>query len=407
MVLVHAADVFREKAASRPSEWTIEVVTDHAEFVALEPAWNTLVQRAGIDHPFLTHEWIRTWWDCFGTGKQLHILLVKSRDELVAIAPMMVTSGRVYGLRVQQLEFIFNVHTPRMDLIVTRARRDVYRALWRYLDERRQMWDVLVLHQLAKGSRTLDELPQAATDDGYPVGVWSSDASPYLSLEDLTQESYTKSLGTKHKSNMRNRTKRLNQLGPVQMETIATADGLPQALEDGYRIEAAAWKGDAQTAIQCDPQLARFYSKIAAIAAEKGWLRLHFLTVNGRRIAFDYSLVYGRKFYLLKAGYDPEFFPYSPFNLLCDKTIAASFEEGLVEYDFLGADAEWKMKWTTTTRPHLWLFVFSKGFRTRLLHWAKFRIAPSLRSQPLLRAAITWLRAHRPGMGETTVKEPA
>ncbi|WP_410970048.1 hypothetical protein, partial [Salmonella sp. SAL4458] len=89
------------------SEWTIEVVTDYADFLALEPAWNTLVQRAGIDHPFLTHEWIRTWWDCFGGERQLHIVLVKARDELVAIAPLMLGAERMYGLHVRQLEFIY------------------------------------------------------------------------------------------------------------------------------------------------------------------------------------------------------------------------------------------------------------------------------------------------------------
>jgi CelD/BcsL family acetyltransferase involved in cellulose biosynthesis len=397
MVLVHAANVFREKAAARPGEWTVEVVQSQDDFLALEPAWNTLVQRAGIDHPFLTHEWIRTWWDAFGAGKRLHIVLVKARDELVAIAPLMLTEARMYGMRVRQLEFIFNVHTPRIDLIVTRARSDVYRALWRYLAERRGLWDVLILPQLPKGSRTLEELPQAAEAEGFPTGVWASDSSPYLALEGITADEYMKSLGTKHKSNMRNRKKRLGQLGDVRLETIDTTHGLPEALEDGYRIEAAAWKAEAQTAIQCDPTLVRFYSKMADVAAQKGWLRLHFLSVNGRRVAFDYSVVYGRKFYLLKAGYDPEFSPYSPFNLLCERTVEASFDEGLREFDFLGTDADWKLKWTTTTRRHDWLFVFGKSAKMRLLHWLKFRVIPALRERPMLRAAATWVRARGQG----------
>jgi CelD/BcsL family acetyltransferase involved in cellulose biosynthesis len=395
MVLVHAADVFREKSSSRPGEWTVEVVTVYDDFLALEPAWNMLVQRAGIDHPFLTHEWVRTWWDAFGAGKRLHIVLVKAREELVAIAPLMLTEGRQYGMRLRQLEFIFNVHTPRMDLVVTRARSDVYRALWRYLAERQGLWDVLVLHQLPKGSRTLEELPQAAEADGFPAGVWASDASPYLVLEGTTAPEYMKSLGAKHRSNMRNRTKRLNALGAVRLETIDTTHGLPEALEDGYRIEAAAWKGEAQTAIQCDPALTRFYSQMAHVAAQKGWLRLHFLSVNGRRIAFAYSVVYGRKFYLLKAGYDPEFSPYSPFNLLCERTIEAGFDEGLLEFDFLGSDAEWKLRWTTTTRRHVWLFVFGKSTRARLLHWLKFRVAPVVREQALLRPIADWVRRPR------------
>jgi CelD/BcsL family acetyltransferase involved in cellulose biosynthesis len=393
MVLVHAASIFREKAA-RPSEWTVEVVTTYADFVALEGAWNTVVERAGLDHPFARHEWIRTWWDCFGSGRKLHIVLVRSRDELVAVAPFMLSQGRMYGLPVRRLELIFNVHTPRLDVVATRSHREVYRALWRYLSERRDLWDVLTLYQLPEGTRTLAGLGDAAQGDGFPVGVWRSDDSPYVSLSAQSAEAYFAGLEAKFKSNLRNRWKRLARLGTVAVETVSTARGLPEALEQGFQIEALAWKGDTGTAIRCSEELSRFYSRIARVAAQKGWLRLHFLTVEGRAIAFAYSLVYGRKFYLLKTGYDPEYFPYSPFNLLCEQLLKESFEEGCLEFDFLGSSADWKMRWTKTVRPHQWLFVFGRSAKARFIHWAKFRMASVVREQPLLRPLVRWLRAH-------------
>ena len=410
MVLVHAAQMFREKAA-RPSEWTVEVVTEYADFLALEPSWNTLVERAGVDHPFLRHEWIRIWWDCFGQGQKLHIVLVRHRDELVAIAPLKLACGRMYGFTVRRLEFIFNVHTPRLDVIVARGHREVYHLLSKYLGDRHGLWDVVEMHQLPEGSRTLEELRATAENGGFPTGVWRSDASPYLSLEGMTADEYFNSLGTKHRSNMRNRAKRLGKLGHVDMEILTGERGLGTALEDGYAIEAAAWKGQARTAIRSDDGVRRFYSRIGHAAAQAGWLRLQFLTVEGRRIAFGYSLVYGRKHYLLKAGYDPAFAPYSPFNLLCERLIRSSFEEGLTEFDFLGADAEWKMRWTRTTRPHYWLFVFSRDARARFIHWAKFRLASVLRETALTRRLVQWARGTPPRPAPPTVgfeeREPA
>ena len=391
MVLVHAAQIFREKA-SRPSEWTVEVVTEYADFVALEGPWNALVERARIEHPFLRHEWLRTWWDCFGTGHRLHVLLVRHRDEVVAIAPLMLSSSRMYGFTVRQLEFIFNVHTPRMDVIIARCHREVYQTLWKYLGDRRGLWDVVEMHQLAEGSRTLEDLRATAENTGYPAGVWKSDSSPYICMEGMTAEEYFASLGTKHRSNMRNRIKRLSKLGKVDMEVIHGERGLMTALEDGYAIEAAAWKGEASTAIRCEEPVRRFYTRIGQMAARLGWLRLQFLTLDGRRIAFGYSLVYERRHYLLKAGYDPAFAPYSPFNLLCERLIRNAFEEGLVEFDFLGADAEWKMRWTRTVRSHQWLFLFSRDARARFLHWAKFRLAGVLRGRPLTRRLVEWAR---------------
>ncbi|HKP88939.1 MAG TPA: GNAT family N-acetyltransferase, partial [Thermoleophilaceae bacterium] len=41
-------------------------------------------------------------------------------------------------------------------------------------------------------------------------------------------------------------------------------------------------------------------------AAEQGWLRLAFLRLDGRAIAFDMCLEHGGAFYVLKGGFDPE-----------------------------------------------------------------------------------------------------
>jgi hypothetical protein len=68
---------------------SVEVIADTAAFAAMESAWNETVDRACVSHPFLRHEWLRTWWECFGAGRRLHILVVKSAGRILAIAPLM------------------------------------------------------------------------------------------------------------------------------------------------------------------------------------------------------------------------------------------------------------------------------------------------------------------------------
>ena len=175
MVLVHAAQIFRDKA-SRLSHWTVEVVTEYPDFVAMEGEWNALVDRARRGPTFLRHECVRARWANGGEGRRLHVLAVRSRDELVAIAPLMLTRKRMCGVSVRTLQFLFNGHTPRLDLIVARSHRDVCRTLWRYLRERGSLWDVVEMHPLPDGSRTVEELRRAAEEDGFPTGLWHSDA---------------------------------------------------------------------------------------------------------------------------------------------------------------------------------------------------------------------------------------
>ena len=362
----------------------VEIVTEEKVFFDLEPVWNDLVERAGIDHPFLTYEWMRAWWESFGAGRTLHILVVTADGQPIAIAPLMLTRESLCGIPVRRLGFMANVHTPRADFIIADRLPEVCRAIWQSLAGRANEWDVLELCQLAD-MRAGEELSRLARADGFGTGVWHSAASPYIRLQG-TWDEYFGTLDRKFRSNLRNRLKRVNALGTVKLEMVEGGSQLVSALEEGLKIEAAAWKGSAGTAIGCNPELRRFYTTLAHRTAERGWLRLQFLTVNGQRIAFGYSLCREGKLYLLKPGYDPQYAPYSPCNLMCYLVLQDGFQHGLTEYDLLGVSDGWKLEWTQTARPHDWLYVFSKSWRMNLIRFIKFRMIPKLKRLPVYMA---------------------
>jgi CelD/BcsL family acetyltransferase involved in cellulose biosynthesis len=378
----------------------VEAVTDYRSLVALGPVWTDLAEEAGLDHPFLSHEWVCAWWESFGAGRELRVLVAKTEDRVIGIAPLMLSRGRMYGLEVRRLQSIHNDHTPRADFIVAEGHREAYNAFWTYLSSA-GAWDVLQLSQLPAGSETLELLPQLAKRDGFLWGLWRSADSPYLPIHD-TWDSYLGRLPSRHRRNLRNRLKRLGQRGQVSLRSVsALDDDGHEALEEGLRIEAAAWKGQAGTAIDSRPELRQFYTRFAQSSAKRGWLRLHFLTVAGRPIAFGYFLHYKRKLYLLKPGYDPDYAPYSPCNLLCYMVLREAFESSLAEYDFLGDDDGWKRQWTGERRPHYWLFVFPDHPRARLLRYVKFQLLPWLRERGL------YPRVRGPAGGRASRRSPA
>src|SRR5260370_7909995 len=115
----------------------------------------------------------------------------------------MLTHGRMYGLRVRQLESIGNLHTRRFGFIIARAWREAYRAIWAHLREERGQWDVLRLCQLPEGSQTLNEVRALAAGDGFLLGTCRSDDSPYVSLPGPSDTSVT-ALDSKPPSTLRN-----------------------------------------------------------------------------------------------------------------------------------------------------------------------------------------------------------
>ena len=76
-------------SSSAAPQLRVETISDYRSFLDLEPVWNHLVEEAGIDHPFLSHEWVRSKWECLGQEKALRVLVVKNGAEPIAIAPLL------------------------------------------------------------------------------------------------------------------------------------------------------------------------------------------------------------------------------------------------------------------------------------------------------------------------------
>jgi CelD/BcsL family acetyltransferase involved in cellulose biosynthesis len=358
---------------------TVTTITGEREFFALEAEWNDAVERAGIPHPFLRHEWLRTWWKCFGAGCDLRIIVVRSANRIVAIAPLLVESTRMYGLPVRRLRLMHNDHTPRADFIVAEQSDLAYRTIWSTLSASGHEWDVLQLGQLPTESRTRSTIGQLAATDGCTTGIWQSSDSPYLETSG-TWDAYYGRLSAKFRSNVRNRLGRLQRIGEPTLEVVRGGSALAEACADSIRLEESGWKSKEGTAITSNPAVHRFYCELAERATARGWLRLMFLTVGGRRIATSYSLCYARRLFLCKTGYDPAFDTGSPFKVLTSLAVRDAFAEGLEEVDFLGDTEGWKLEWTTSIRSHEWLFVFGTSSRARLVHALKFKTAPAVRS---------------------------
>src|SRR5438067_5582703 len=64
-----------------------------------------LLDSSRSDCMFLTWEWLHTWWAHLGQGKRLFIVTLRSRSQLVAIAPLVLTRAGVGPLTVPLLEF--------------------------------------------------------------------------------------------------------------------------------------------------------------------------------------------------------------------------------------------------------------------------------------------------------------
>jgi CelD/BcsL family acetyltransferase involved in cellulose biosynthesis len=280
-----------------------------------------------------------------------------------------------------------NVHSPGFDLLALDAEARKTLAEGLFQDRVR---DLRVAPLDASGP-ALRALREAARARGYRTFVRPASRAPYLRLAgDLREHEETLSRNLRH--DVQRRLRRLCEAGTVSVEISHGSVSLDDLLDDGFRVEALSWKGRRGTAIASRDDTTRFYTGLAHWAASTGWLRLAFLRVDGRAIAFQLDLESRSRYYSLKIGYDPEFQHFSPGKLLAYTMVSRAVSLGLEVYELLGTDEPWKDRWTEHAREQVAFRAFSPSAAGRLASSTFLYGRPLVRKLPLASRVAAGLR---------------
>jgi CelD/BcsL family acetyltransferase involved in cellulose biosynthesis len=285
------------------------------------------------------------------------VLLSAHQDgRLAAILPLVLHRGRLGPLR--------SLHTPRYDLL---GDPGALAAMWTRLREDLR-WHELELSGVPEDSALMSELVPQVRGDGFLVVQRTTAVGPYFPLA-----GFEKALSGSFRRKLQARRRKL---AAVSFERVCQADD--EALEDLFRLEAAAWKADAGTAISSSPATRGFYTELARRCAAAGTLTLGFLRAGGARIAAHFAVEDGRRYYLLKTGYDPDHARFGPGQLLVHEAAADARRRGLEEFDFLGQVMDWKLEWTDRVRRHVRLHIYRPSIRGRAAHGLRHVVRPAL-----------------------------
>jgi CelD/BcsL family acetyltransferase involved in cellulose biosynthesis len=340
----------------------------HESVGALAGEWDDLVERTG-GLPWLRPGWIDAWWNAFGDGS-LHIVATRGEDgRLTGVLPLIERRGSVRSTT--------NWHTPEFGAVA--ASGDASDLIEGVLSSRPRR---IALSWLDETKPGYPECARLARAHGYRLLARTIERSPYIDTS-MDWERYEAGLSGKLLRELRRRRRRLESRGELAFEVTGGKEGrLDELLAEGFRIEAAGWKGERGLAIDSQPTTRDFYRKVARWAAARGWLRLAFLRLDGKPFAFDFALEENGIHYLLKTGYDPGLRAEAPGQLLRLLMIRRAFDEGLESYEFLGTDEPWKLEWTEAVRERRVLQAFAPT-PAGLVDWSAFALGRPLAKRVL------------------------
>lgn len=354
-----------------PSETSSSAVGALDSLDSISPEWDALADRVGVP-PFLRPGWFSAFADAFGSTA-LEVLTVRRDGRLVGVVPL----DRARGV----LRSLTNWHTPEFafvaedeaavralaDAICDRGGRQV--SLW-FLNPTNPDYEICRDRARAGGrrvvARTLERPPYVAVDSEW--------------------ETFESRVDAKLRRDLRRRRRLLDSEGSVSFEVLDGTERLNASLEEGFGVEASGWKGEQGTAIASSPETTAFYTQIARWAASRGWLKLAFLRLDGRPLAFHYGLEYGRTYYLLKGGYDPAYRRFAPGKLLVAFMIERAFAESLQRFDFGGEDEPFKAEWASGHRELALLQLFAPSVGG-LIEWTAYAYG-----RPLAKRVVTLVR---------------
>jgi CelD/BcsL family acetyltransferase involved in cellulose biosynthesis len=293
---------------------------------------------------FSTWEWASTWWRHYGAGHSLLVAACREGRDTVALLPLYLWSRR--PARVARLlghgpaDQLGPVYAPGAEAAAAEAvQRTVEQA------------DVdLVLLELLSGRETWRELLRQA-----PL---LRESSPTISLG-AGWNAYLAGRSANLRQQIRRRERQLDRRHAVRLRLATEPHSLQEDLSLLFALHRARW--GARSAFS---RFEGFHRDFAAVALERGWLRLWFLELDGRPAAAWYGFRFAGVESYYQAGRDPAFRDESVGFVLLSHSIREAAEEGAVEYRLLRGAEGFKLRFADAD-PGVETFAPARGVAGR------------------------------------------
>jgi peptidoglycan/xylan/chitin deacetylase (PgdA/CDA1 family) len=288
--------------------------------------WTALAAAAG--NPFGTHEWASCWWRHHGGDRRPLVVAGRAGDgRLVTVLPLYLWATR--PLRI--LRFLGHGASDQLGPVHAPGDREAAAALARQALTRIG-WDVFVGEQLPA---------RALWSDLLGARVIRREGSPVLAAPDGGWPAYVAGRSANFRQQLGRRERNLARRHQVDLRLVQEPGQLPEAMDRLFALHRLRWGDDSGFL----PRQA-FHREFAAIALDRGWLRLWLLDLDGRPAAAWYGLRFGGVEHYYQSGRDPAFDHLSAAFVLLAHTIRSAFTDGVTEYRFGRGQDPYKYRFT-------------------------------------------------------------
>lgn len=335
----------------------IEIINDSSRFYTMRKEWNDILDKSGIENPFLAHEFLSSWWRGYGKDKKLSVVVFKNGGAVIGLAPFAIVKTKLSGVPVKALQF-FADHWGPMDFILAEKKAACIEQFVEWFVAAKGP-DAMVLSRLPKQSENSAALEQALR--GKKVNFENHAMKNVVININGSWEGYLAERSKKFRYQLKDKEKKLSQRGKIAYTRISDLADVQTALATMEGVSQKSWKGESDLGIAATHEGREFYRHLLAQWGREGKLNLSLLTFNAEPIAYAMRIANHHRYYALETAFDAAYYDYSPGMLVQRFLLQELLQEGRIKEYELGQSDDHKSRWTEDFAAEANFIVFKKN----------------------------------------------
>jgi CelD/BcsL family acetyltransferase involved in cellulose biosynthesis len=301
---------------------------------ALPGEWDRLALASG--NVFCTREWAHTWWRHHGQGDPFLLVFRDRAGEVAGLLPLYRAARG--GVRI-----VRSVGHGAADRLGPACAPDAVAALTEalrgWLRAPDLAWNLWI------GERVDAE---HGWDDALGGRTLRRESSPLLRLDHGSWDALLASRSQNFRQQVRRFERRLVRETGARFRLADDPARLDAELETLFALHRLRWQGESTGFADEDRA---FHAEFAAVAQERGWMRLWFAETDDGPLAAWYGFRYGRAEFFYQAGRDPAADRLAPGFVLMAHTIREAIADGQREFHLLLGDEPYKERFSDANAP--------------------------------------------------------
>lgn len=337
--------------------------------------WDHLVEQT-TGCIFLTYDWCRVWWEYYGQGRQMKILLFWEQDQIVGLLPLFYEKIRIGFIPVTVMKLISSdFMRPVLGLPI----------LWEYMTEVIKTFKLWLQKKHFIELVNLGPLSELYSDISSVCDVLHGNFNNQIAIIQTgkpqmcfplppTWQEYYDSIPKKMKHEYSRKRRKLNRLlgNSEDIELIveyAIPENFDQYFEECYHMHQEHWKNLNRSGHFGDwPYSKEFHNEIGKIQLSKNRLRLMRVRAGDCVLGFKYAYSFGIHYveYLQARNESEDLQKASPGELVFFEQVKNAIADGCLFIDSLMGDFQHKKHLGAKSLPVFNHFLIRKGIFSKV-----------------------------------------